>query len=238
MEQRILIIEDDPRIVDLLTLHLSEEGYLCAAASKGRTGLDKLREEEFSLLILDLMLPDISGMEVCGEARRDGIGLPIMMLTARGDEYDKVLGLELGADDYMTKPFGIRELKARVRALLRRSGSPQTAEAGEEPSLAPIRSGELVIHPDKRTAELDSRRLDLTTKEFELLLLFVSNPGRAYSRDELLRRVWGYQFEGYQHTVNSHINRLRGKIEENPGEPRFIETVWGYGYRFREEERP
>ena len=228
---RILIIEDDPRIESLLLLHLTEEGYAPEACRNGRDGLERLRQDNYQLLILDLMLPDISGIEICTTLRRTGNQVPILMLTARGDEFDKVLGLELGADDYMTKPFGIRELLARIKALLRRT-AVQSDSSAASPAQRRIEMPGLVIDPVGRTASAEGRELDLTTKEFDLLYLFASNPGKAYSREELLRSVWGYEFDGYQHTVNSHINRLRGKIEQDQSVPVYIQTVWGFGYRF------
>ena len=229
--KQILIIEDDPRIESLLLLHLTEEGYTSEACRNGREGLQKLRQEHYQLLILDLMLPDISGIDICTTLRREKNRVPILMLTARGDEFDKVLGLELGADDYMTKPFGIRELLARIKALLRRTAEQTDSSTAPAPQRRIERAG-LVIDPVGRTVSAEGRVLELTTKEFDLLYLFASNPGKAYSREELLRSVWGYEFDGYQHTVNSHINRLRSKIEQDQSAPVYIQTVWGFGYRF------
>jgi two-component system alkaline phosphatase synthesis response regulator PhoP len=178
-----------------------------------------------------LMLPGLDGQEVCRRLREKKSAVPILMLTARSEEIDRVLGLELGADDYVTKPFSVRELMARVKALLRRARSVR--EGGDAgPSHARI--GALELDFEKRKVTLEGRVVELTAKEFDLLGLFMSNPGRVYSRADLLSLVWGYRFEGYEHTVNSHINRLRGKIENDPGDPRYLKTVWGVGYRFAE----
>ena len=229
--KRILIIEDDPRIVELLLLHLGEDGYLPEACARGSEGLALLEEKNYVLLILDIMLPDISGIEICKTLRAKGNRIPLLMLTARGDELDKVLGLELGADDYMTKPFGIRELLARIKALIRRSEELAPAAGGPHPERV-MHRGELVLDTERRTVSVRDTPVELTAREFDLLRLFAQSPGKAYSREELLRTIWGYNFDGYQHTVNSHINRLRAKIEEDQGNPRFIQTVWGFGYKF------
>jgi DNA-binding response OmpR family regulator len=181
------------------------------------------------------MLPKLDGLEICKKLRAEEIQTPILMLTARSEEFDKVLGLELGADDYLTKPFSIRELLARIKANLRRV----EVEHKSSQSLVENRKlvfKDLVIDPQKRKVTLNDEVISLTPKEFELLQLFASNPGKAFSRQELLEKIWGYQFEGYDHTVNSHINRLRNKIEEEPSDPYYLKTVWGVGYRFAELE--
>ncbi len=231
--KRVLIIEDDTKIVELLSLHLGDIGFEVEAATSGIKGLKRALESEYALIILDLMLPGLDGMEVCKRIRAGQNQTPILMLTARSEELDKVLGLELGADDYLTKPFSIRELLARVKAVTRR-----TTLAGEVDRGAgePITVGELAIDPDKRMVFAAGNPVDLTAKEYDLLLLFATNPGRAFNRQQLLDQVWGYQFEGYQHTVNSHINRLRAKIEPDRAHPTYIKTVWGYGYRFAQPE--
>jgi DNA-binding response OmpR family regulator len=185
-------------------------------------------------MILDLMLPGVDGMEICREVRAARNNTPILMLTSRSEELDKVLGLELGADDYLTKPFGIRELIARVKAIFRRVDSDRSG--GGDRATTPISAGDLVVDIEKRKVTLAGNAVELTAKEFDLLALFVRNPGKAYTRQTLLDAVWGYTFEGYDHTVNSHINRLRSKIEEDPSTPRYIQTVWGIGYKFSEEE--
>jgi DNA-binding response OmpR family regulator len=189
---------------------------------------------DYRLVILDLMLPGLDGLEVCKRIRKERDTLPILMLTARSEEFDKVLGLELGADDYLTKPFSIRELVARIKAIVRRSSRSGAGAAA--PTAAAIEIHDLSIHLEKRRVIQEDRTIELTPKEFDLLVLFASHPGRVFTRDELLNQVWGYQFEGYGHTVNSHINRLRSKIERDPSEPELITTVWGVGYRFAEPE--
>ena len=195
-------------------------------------GLAEAEAKRFDLIILDLMLPGIDGLEVCRRLRSKTNYTPILMLTSKSTELDRVLGLEMGADDYLTKPFSIMELVARVKAIFRRidnlsSTNPQNA-------LKPIAAGALAIDPEKRNVTLDGVAMDLTAKEFDLLLYFAQNPGRVYSRGQLLDHVWGYTHSGYEHTVNSHINRLRAKIEKNPNQPEFIQTVWGVGYKFSE----
>jgi len=231
--RRILVIEDDPDIADVVALNLSDLGFTAELAADGRVGLEKALAGGYDLVILDLMLPNVDGITVCTRLRARNPLTPILMLTAKSEEVDRVLGLELGADDYVTKPFSVRELVARVKALLRR------AEAGREEATAGRDAGrvviaDLVLDFDKRKVTRAGRTLELTVKEFDLLALFARNPGRTYSRTDLLNLVWGYQFEGYDHTVNSHINRLRAKIEDDPGKPRFLKTVWGVGYRFAE----
>ncbi len=230
----ILVIEDDPDIADLLRIHLRDLGYAVERVAEGRAGLRKALSGHYALVILDLMLPELDGLEVCKRIRAENPYLPILMLTARAEELDKVLGLELGADDYLTKPFSIRELIARVKALFRRIEIDQQnlqREAGQD-----LRYGDLLVEPEKRKVTLRNQTVELTAKEFDLLLLFAQHPGRAYSRQELLDLVWGYQYSGYSHTVNTHINRLRSKIEDDPSNPVYIKTVWGLGYRFAERE--
>jgi DNA-binding response OmpR family regulator len=233
--RRILLIEDDKEISELLKLHLVDEGYEIVQCGDGRIGLDTALSGQFDVVILDLMLPKLDGLDVCRQLRSENSYIPILILTSRADEVDRVLGLELGADDYITKPFSIRELIARVKAIIRRVElTAEKATNGEESGLR--RFGELEIDTKRRRISIAGKIIDLTVKEFELLKLFSSNPGRTYSREMLLSLVWGYQFDGYDHTVNSHINRLRAKIESDPSNPRYIKTVWGYGYRFAEPE--
>ncbi|MEF8816977.1 MAG: response regulator transcription factor [Salinibacter sp.] len=233
-EKRILLVEDDDDIADLLTLHLTDEGHAVEKVGDGDAGLERALHEEYDLIILDIMLPGTDGFDICRRLRQEKCPTPILMVTAKTEEVDKVLGLELGADDYITKPFSIREVLARVKALFRRVEVDQ--EAQEEGAERPIELGGLVIAPEKRKVTVGQEAIDLTSKEFELLLLFARNPGRAFSRDELLEEVWGYQYSGYSHTVNTHINRLRNKIEPTPSEPQYVKTVWGVGYRFAEPE--
>jgi two-component system, OmpR family, alkaline phosphatase synthesis response regulator PhoP len=234
LTESILIIEDDRDIAELIRLHLSEQGYHAEVVHDGTTGLKKALEGAWSLIILDIMLPGMDGFEVCKAIRGNDRSIPVLMLTAKSDELDKVLGLELGADGYMTKPFGIREFLARVKSIFRRIEVDR--EHRQTKVYRELKFGELQIFPEKRRVLLRDMPLDLTTKEFELLMLFADNPGRAYSRQELLDVVWGYQYGGYSHTVNSHINRIRNKIEEDSSQPRYIKTVWGLGYRFAEPD--
>jgi two-component system alkaline phosphatase synthesis response regulator PhoP len=233
--RRILIIEDDQEIADLVSLHLNDLNYETVHCDNGIDGFNRALEENFDFIVLDLTLPGMDGFEICRRLRGEHSYVPILMLTSKVEEMDRVLGLELGADDYLTKPFSVRELVARVKAIFRRveSMSSRPEDAGEETTR---RIGDLEIDIRNRKITLAGNPVELTVKEFDLLKLFSSNPGRAYSRQELLSLVWGYQFEGYDHTVNSHINRLRSKIEKDPANPRYIRTVWGYGYRFAESE--
>lgn len=233
--KKILIIEDDKEITDLVDINLDESEYMLDKAFDGEAGLSKARDSKYDLIILDLMLPKLDGLEVCKKLRSEDVQTPILMLTAKSEEFDKVLGLELGADDYLTKPFSIRELLARIKANLRRV----EVEHQSSQKLVGNRQlvfRDLVIDPQKRKVMFKNEIISLTPKEFELLQLFASNPGKAFSRQELLEEIWGYQFKGYDHTVNSHINRLRNKIEEDPSEPFYLKTVWGVGYRFAEQE--
>ena len=235
MSKKVLIIEDDPDIADLLEIHLNDLDLKLDRTEDGESGLQKALENEYEMVILDLMLPKLNGLEVCKGIREQKKSLPILMLTAKSEEFYKVLGLELGADDYMTKPFSIRELVARIKSIIRRVTAIKETSAADTDKKELI-FGTLVINFDKRKVVLDGNIIELTAKEFDLLALFASNPGRAYTRENLLNIVWGYQFMGYEHTVNSHINRLRAKIEKDPSQPIFIKTVWGIGYKFVEYE--
>jgi DNA-binding response OmpR family regulator len=234
MPRKILIIEDDKDIARLVELHLKDEGYEVSRADDGKAGLELALSKPYDLIILDLMLPGVGGVEICRRVRAASSYTPILMLTAKSTELDRVLGLELGADDYVTKPFSVRELLARVKALFRREEAIKTG-ASREPQEA-IKAGELVIEPAKRKVLLNGEAVSLTAKEYDLLLQFAGHPGRVYTRQELLNLVWGYGYEGYEHTVNSHINRLRAKIEENAAKPRYILSVRGVGYKFSDAE--
>jgi two-component system alkaline phosphatase synthesis response regulator PhoP len=231
---KVLIIEDDANIVELLTIHLNDLSCEVIAATNGVTGLNIAKAQPLDLIILDIMLPAMNGMEICRRIRQTDRQTPILMLSARSEEIDKVVGLETGADDYLTKPFSVREFIARVKVIFRRredSLPPQN-----ETVLSPvIKFDGLEIDTDKRRVMLHDVRIDLSPKEFDLITLLASNPGKSYNRKRLLNLVWGYDFEGYEHTVNSHINRLRGKIEQDIANPKFILTTWGIGYRFNEE---
>lgn len=231
METRILIIEDDPEISELVSMHLGDLGYRIERTTRGDDGFQKAEQGGFHLIILDLMLPGMNGLEICKRLREKDHRLPILILTARTEEIDKVLGLELGADDYLTKPFSIRELIARVKAILRRS---RDARAAPETPVQPaeLTFDQLTINLEKRRVTRQGAPVELTAKEFDLLALFAAYPGKPFNREQLLNQVWGYSFTGYEHTVNSHINRLRAKIESDPSHPKFILTVWGFGYKF------
>jgi two-component system, OmpR family, alkaline phosphatase synthesis response regulator PhoP len=227
--RRILVVEDDPDLSRLLDLHLSDAGWKVDVASDGAEGRDRALGGGYDLIILDLTLPRVDGLDVCRALRERSAWVPVLMLTARSTEVDRVLGLEVGADDYLSKPFGMRELVARVRAIFRRV----EAAAGKSARRV-LEAGALSIDESKRRVLLRGRPVELTAREFDLLSQFARHPGRVFTRAELLEVVWGYGHEGYSHTVNTHINRLRAKIEDDPARPRYIRTVWGVGYRFRD----
>ena len=234
MSKKILIIEDNEDLARLLELHLRDLSHEVTLSFEGTDGLAKAEAGDYDLIILDLMLPGLDGLEICRRLRSRPVYTPILMLTSKSSELDRVLGLEMGADDYVVKPFSIRELMARVKAIFRRVENLKadpSAESGEM-----IRIADLAINPRKRSVTLKGDRIDLTAKEFDLLYHFALNPGRVYTRSQLLDQVWGYGHDGYEHTVNSHINRLRSKIEEDPARPRYVLTVWGVGYKFAEPE--
>ncbi len=232
MQRRVLIIEDDKDIARLVELHLKDAGYEVSAAYEGNAGLELALSKQFDLIILDLLLPGTDGIEICRRVRAASPYPFILMLTSRSSELDRVLGLEIGADDYLTKPFSVPELLARVKALFRR-GQALTSQASPEKQKV-VASGGIVMDTEKRTVTLNGRSVSLTAKEFDLLLHLARHPGRVFTRMELLDQVWGYGYEGYEHTVNSHINRLRAKIEKNPAQPRYILSVRGVGYKFAE----
>ncbi|NCQ33468.1 response regulator transcription factor [bacterium] len=232
--RKILVIEDDREMIDLLTMHLTAEGYQVDAAADGVAGLRAFQAGSYGMVLLDWMLPSLSGIDVLREIRALDTRTPVLMLTARSEETDKVLGLELGCDDYLTKPFSMRELAARIKVLRRR------IERAEE--LARVAAGDrildlgpLKIDHGKRKVMVGEKTVQLTVKEYDLLYTLASRPGRTFSRRQLLEIVWDQDAEVYEHTVNSHVNRLRNKVEENPNRPRLILTVWGIGYRFTEE---
>jgi len=232
MPHRILVIEDNHDIARLVELHLKDSCYQVDLDSDGRTGLQRAMSGNYDLIILDIMLPGLDGLEVCRRLRGASNHTPVLMLTARTTELDRVLGLELGADDYLTKPFSIMELLARVKAILRRTEQSRQAQTATQPPCIEING--LGIDPARRKVSVAGRPVELTAREFDLLYYFASNPGRVYSREHLLNQVWGYGHTGYEHTVNSHINRLRKKIEQDPAQARYILTVWGVGYKFSE----
>ena len=227
--RRILVIEDDPDIGAMLALNLGAEGFGVAVETSGEGGLRWLQREQPLLLVLDLMLPGIDGLQVCRKVREREEYIPVIILSAKSSETQRVVGLELGADDYLTKPFSTVELIARIHAVLRRM---KAAEALGEQRAGVIRHGPIGIDPVAREVRLGDREVVLTSKEFDLLYFFARNAGRTYRRAELLDHVWGHSHDGYEHTVNSHINRLRAKIEDDPANPGYILTVWGVGYKF------
>ena len=233
MPAHILVAEDQVDIRDLIVLNLHQEGYTVTAVADGRAALASQVEQASDLLILDLMMPLLDGLEVCKALRARGRATPILMLTAKSTELDRVLGLELGADDYLTKPFSMAELLARVKALLRRAELLRAAAAAPAAAQS-VRNGELEILPVRREARVAGRALEFTALEFDLLLHFASHPGQVFSRAQLLDAVWGYSHEGYEHTVTTHINRLRAKLEQDPMNPRFILTMRGAGYKMRD----
>ncbi|MCZ6694756.1 MAG: response regulator transcription factor [Bacteroidetes bacterium] len=231
--KKVLIVEDDKEMVELLEIHLRDLSCQISKAYDGEDGLAKSLSENPDLIILDIMLPKMDGIEVCQKIRANKINSPILMLTAKSEEIDKVLGLEIGADDYLTKPFSVREFIARVKAIFRRTKMIKESLISDENLVLTI--GDLTVDVDKRKVMVGNDRIELSPKEFELLVLLATNPGRSYNRSRLLNLIWGYDFEGYEHTVNSHINRLRAKIEPDMANPQYILTTWGVGYKFNEE---
>jgi DNA-binding response OmpR family regulator len=230
MTKNILVIEDNADIARLVIVNLRSKQMHVDHASDGVVGLEMALTGQYHLLILDLMLPEIDGLDICRTLRREKVYTPVLMLTARTSELDRVLGLEVGADDYLTKPFSVPEMVARVNAILRRTDQYQSSQSTQEGS--PLQFGALRVDPDKRQVQLGNKYIELTAKEFDLLWHFASHPGRVFTRSQLLDNVWGYGHAGYEHTVNSHINRLRAKIEADPAKPQHVITVWGVGYKF------
>ncbi len=233
MAQKILVIEDEKQLLRALRGYLEQAGFEVLTALDGRTGYFMARQEKPDLIVLDLMLPEMDGLDVCRALRRDSdptvADVPIIMLTARVEETDRVLGLELGADDYMTKPFSPRELVARVRAMLRRL-KPVGEGRAQVPAIR--RAGELTLDPTRREVRLGEKSVDLTPTEYDILYLLMSNPGRPFSRADILERVQGIAFEGYDRSVDVHIKNLRRKLGDDPRHPRYIQTVYGVGYKF------
>lgn len=232
-KKKVIIIEDDHEICELLRIHLNDLNCEVSFFHDGKEGFDNVVSGSNDLIILDLMLPSMDGIDICQKIRAKDITTPIMMLTARSEEIDRVLGLEIGADDYMVKPFSVREFIARVKAIFRRTRL--NTEALQEKNASELTFEGLSIDLDKRKVLANSQKVELSPKEFELLVLMASNPGKSYNRSRLLNLIWGYDFEGYEHTVNSHINRLRAKIEPDMDNPKYILTTWGVGYKFNEE---
>jgi two-component system OmpR family response regulator len=233
MTRSVLIIEDNPAIAELVSMQVSDLGMTPVLANRGDDGLARFRQGGIDLVVLDLMLPGLDGLAVCREIRTASDYVPVLMLTAKSTELDRVLGLEMGADDYLTKPFSVAELGARIKALFRRvdalSARAKAASENREIAVDGLR-----IDPLRRRVFVNNAEVELTAREFDLLWHFASHRGRVFSRAQLLDAVWGYNHQGYEHTVNTHINRLRNKIETDPAEPRYVQTVWGVGYRFQD----
>lgn len=232
MQRNILIIEDDKDIANLERMHLTELSHKVKVAYDGVVGLAEVESKSYDLVVLDINLPGIDGIEICRRIRAKTNKTRILMLSSKSTEIDRVLGLEMGADDYMVKPFSVMELKAKVKALCRRMADCELNDNIEPSNIIDI--GTMVIDASRRSVSVHGDEIDLTAKEFDLLTYFAQHPGVVFNRDQLLNHVWGYSHSGYEHTVNSHINRLRAKIEANPDAPEFILTVWGVGYKFTE----
>ena len=234
MTDRVLVVEDDLDIADLIRVNLIELGIEIEHKADGLEALAAAKSGQYALLILDVMLPGVSGLDICRQIRELKPQQAIIMLTAKNSETDRVLGLELGADDYMTKPFSVRELQARVRSQLRKVHAIQQVSRvpDEQSDDSSLNIGSLLINQKNHQVTLSSKELDLTATEFELLFHLASHPNQVFSRSQLLESVWGYHHSGYEHTVNSHINRLRAKIEQDATSPQIVQTVWGVGYKF------
>jgi DNA-binding response OmpR family regulator len=228
--EHIVVVEDDQAIADMLCLHLKEQHYQVTHIDDGLRAREFLLKESYDLVLLDIMLPNYNGLDICKELRQVQPITPILLLTSMSGEADRVIGLELGADDYLTKPFSLRECIARVKALLRRSQYSQAPT--EEGNDQELEFKELYIHVSHRQIKLAETNVDLTAREFDLLVFLASHSEQVFSRNQLLDSVWGYSHEGYEHTVNTHINRLRNKLKRSDNKPDFIQTVWGAGYKF------
>lgn len=235
MSTQILVVEDDEDIALLVKLNLEMLGFAVHCCRDGAIALELAASGAFHLLVLDVMLPSMDGLDLCQKLRSDNNFTPILMLTAKNSETDRVVGLEVGADDYLTKPFSVLELQARVKALLRRVDFLHQADVEQTQERGQLRIRDMIIDIPKRAVQIKGRTVELTAKEFDLLLYLASSPGHVYSREQLLNAVWGYTHSGYEHTVNSHINRLRRKVEKNPADPDYVLTVWGVGYKFNDQ---
>lgn len=227
MAQRVLVVDDEKLIVKGIRFSLEQEGMEVDCAYDGEEAVQKARENEYDIILLDVMLPKLDGFEVCQQIREFS-SVPVIMLTAKGDDMDKILGLEYGADDYITKPFNILEVKARIKAIIRRTKK----KAPEKENRKVVEKGDLHLDCDSRRLNIGGKEINLTAKEFDLLELMALNPNKVYSRDHLLNAVWGYDYPGDVRTVDVHIRRLREKIEANPSEPKYVHTKWGVGYYF------
>jgi DNA-binding response OmpR family regulator len=234
--KQFLVVEDNYDIANLVSMHLKDLGAEVQLASDGNVGLSLAQKKRFDLIILDLMLPGIDGLEICRRLRGSDNNTPILMLTAKSAELDRVVGLEMGADDYLPKPFSVRELVARAKAILRRAETRNSSDNSSASTAAKsLQAGDLFLDQTKRRVTIADKAIDLTAREFDLLWHFATHPGQVFTRSQLLDSVWGYGHDGYEHTVNSHINRLRSKIEKNPSSPIYILTVWGVGYKFSDQ---
>ncbi|AEF24819.1 response regulator transcription factor [Streptococcus parauberis] len=232
MKKHVLLVDDEEHILRLLDYHLAKEGYQTELVGDGRSALKLAETEHFDFILLDIMLPQLDGIEVCKRIRAKGITTPIMMVSAKGDEFDKVLALELGADDYLTKPFSPRELIARVKAILRRTEKDQTDDNDLSDEQWVVNG--LRVFPDRHEVYKDNDMLNLTPKEYELLLYLIKHPNMTLTRERLLERIWGYDFGQETRLVDVHIGKLREKVEDDPKNPKFIKTIRGYGYKFKE----
>lgn len=234
MQKRVLIVDDEPHILTLVSYHLAKEGFEVTTVEDGRSALELGQGQPFDFIVLDIMLPQLDGVEVCKRLRKAGIETPILMLSAKGEEFDKVLALELGADDYMTKPFSPRELLARIKAILRRTEKNQLSELPQEEdqSDTKFQVGDLTVYLERHQIYKADREISLTPKEFELLVYLLKHPRMTLTRERLLERIWGYDFGQETRLVDVHIGKLREKIEDNPKAPAIIKTVRGYGYKF------
>ncbi|WHY55399.1 response regulator transcription factor [Peribacillus simplex] len=238
MSKKILVVDDEQSIVTLLQYNLEQAGYSVITALDGEQGLEAAVDIRPDLVVLDLMLPKMDGLEVCKQLRQQKINIPILMLTAKDDEFDKVLGLELGADDYLTKPFSPREVVARIKAILRRSQLQSNgSESSQDQEDGLLKLGELKVFPERYEAFFDEQQLELTPKEFELLLYLAKNKGRVLTRDQLLSAVWNYDFAGDSRIVDVHISHLREKIEKDTKKPLYIKTIRGLGYKLEEPKK-
>ena len=229
MAKKVLVVDDEKLIVKGIRFSLEQDGMEVDCAYDGQEALDKAMSTPYDMILLDVMLPKMDGFEVC-QRIREFSNMPIVMLTAKGDDMDKILGLEYGADDYITKPFNILEVKARIKVIMRRT----TPQVVKEQKITEIKSGDFTINTENRRLFILDQEINVTSKEFDMLLLLVTNPGKVYSRDELLRAIWGEDYPGDARTVDVHIRRLREKIEPNASEPKYVHTKWGVGYYYQQ----
>lgn len=229
MAKKVLVVDDEKLIIKGIRFSLEQDGMEVDCAYDGQEALDKAMATPYDMILLDVMLPKMDGFEVC-QRIREFSNMPIVMLTAKGDDMDKILGLEYGADDYITKPFNILEVKARIKAIMRRT----TPQVVKEQKITEIKSGDFTINTENRRLFILDQEINVTSKEFDMLLLLVTNPGKVYSRDELLRAIWGEDYPGDARTVDVHIRRLREKIEPNASEPKYVHTKWGVGYYYQQ----